>query len=298
MKIYALLVVSICLVGEETATHGSSTVDSNSRYGRTERLQSINGRLLPLERVEEHVIRNDSSARAVERIIQRFDQDGHLMFSEKSLIEERKGPEGPSSIRTTKYETGVNGHEQIAERSMTEIHRAGTTERAETLVERPTVNGSFDLFEKSSVVKTKSGNGFRQDATTYRNGVNGFYEALRVVTDHTQQGASTREQITEYEIGSSGVLELHLQKARISDKHPDGSETEVVDWFGSSVPGVASTSGSGLRLTERETIERVGTPDGSSRETSRVQRPLLSDPKVLGPSAVTSDIICRGKCHQ
>jgi hypothetical protein len=233
----------------------------------------------------------------VERTIQRFDQDGHPGPPEESLIEWQKGA-GKTVLRTTTYRTDINGHREVSERSSTETSKAGATETAETLVERPTINGSFDVVEKSAVLKTESGAGFRQDAVTYRKGVNGFFEALRLVTDHTQQGATATDQTAEYEVGSNGTLELHSQTVRTTAKHANGSETEVVDLFGQSVPGIATTSGSGLQLKERDTVERTVAADGSVHETSRAQRPTVSDPKVLGPTRVISETVCIGKCQE
>jgi hypothetical protein len=116
----------------------------------------------------------------------------------------------------------------------------------------------------------------------------------RRTTFAPQRGAGVQDQTAEYEIGSSGTLELHSQKMRTSAKHADGSETEVVDSFGQSVPGIAGTSDSGLKLKERETIERTVAPDSSIHETSRVQRPMVSDAKVLGPATVVAEVVCRG----
>src|SRR5207248_9345173 len=115
---------------------------TKTSYQRTERLQSINGRLVPLERIEERTIREDSSGRVLERTVHRFDPDGHPSPPEKSLIEEQKGAGGISSVRTTTYRADMNGHMQMAERSATETHKMGPTENAESFIERPTINAA------------------------------------------------------------------------------------------------------------------------------------------------------------
>ncbi len=39
--------------------------------------QSINGRTVPMEQVEEQVLRNDSSGKVTERIVRRYDPQGN-----------------------------------------------------------------------------------------------------------------------------------------------------------------------------------------------------------------------------
>ena len=51
--------------------------NSKNSVETTERMQSINGRMVPLERVEERVLRDDASGRVVERLIHRFDATGN-----------------------------------------------------------------------------------------------------------------------------------------------------------------------------------------------------------------------------
>src|SRR5260370_32183389 len=75
----------------------------------TERLQSINGRMVPWERVEERVLRDDASGRVVERWVRHYDQTGNPTPPEKSLIEETKRSDGGSTVRTTTWRGDVNG---------------------------------------------------------------------------------------------------------------------------------------------------------------------------------------------
>ena len=246
---------------------------------------------MPLEKIEERVIRDDASGRVVERTIQRFDQNGSATAPERIVIEQQG-----STTRSTTYRGDINGAFHVVERSLTETRKSGSTESSETTVERPTVNDSMETVEKISVVKTEVPGGFQQSAVTYRLGADGFYEALRLVTNHQKEAARTRDETAEYEVGSSGRLELHSQTVISTTLRPDGSALEVVDVFGQSVPGLAGTEGSPLKLMERDTTQRRLAADGSVRETFSVQRPSLADPGVLGPSAIVSETVCRGKC--
>ncbi|MGH9674702.1 MAG: hypothetical protein ACRD44_16100, partial [Bryobacteraceae bacterium] len=64
---------------------------------RTERSQSLNGRTVPLESVEERVILDGPEGRVVERLIRRFDPTGRPGAPEKVQIEERRNPDGSST---------------------------------------------------------------------------------------------------------------------------------------------------------------------------------------------------------
>ena len=298
--------------GQETATYQSSTVDVNGRViegpqittnttqtgsVRTERVQSINGRKVPLEQVTERVIR-DGAMRVVERTLQRFDQEGRPAATQITVIEQESGPAGHSMVHSTTSQRDINGNLQILERSLSVTQKTGATETSETSIERPTINGSMEPVEKRSVSKIGSADAVQETSTIYRLGANGFYQAGRVVSEKQKHAGTTTEQVAEYEIGSTGTLALHSQTARRTTKHSDGSETEIVDIFGKSGPGTIGSEGAPLTLQERESVERLIGADGSVRETLRVQRPTVSDPNVLSPPRVVSDTTCRGKCHQ
>jgi hypothetical protein len=69
---------------------------------RTERLQSINGRSVPLEKVEQRVISDDGRTRVVERVVQRFDQTGNPAGTERISEEQTKlGDRGPPHTAPT-----------------------------------------------------------------------------------------------------------------------------------------------------------------------------------------------------
>ena len=304
--------------GQETATYQSSSLDVNGRVLKgpqvttttsktgsvsTERVQSINGRMVPVEEVTERVLR-DGPVIVVERTRQRYDQDGRPTPPEVTLVEQESRPEGGTLVRSTTSRRDINGNRQITERSITEIRKTGTSptgqsrETSETVIERPTINGAMEPVEKRSASKTGSADALKQTTTTYRRGADGFYEATRVVTESQKRMGTTTDQTAEYEIGPSGSLDLHSQTSRRTTKNIDGSETETVDIFGKFVPGTAGTLGTSLKLQEREIVERSPDGNGSVRETLRVQRPTVSDPTVLSTPRVVSETICKGKCHE
>jgi hypothetical protein len=311
-----LLVATFCLTSlcaQDSSTYRLNAPDINGRRvdqgvqvtssksatgsAVTERLQSINGRMVPWERVEERVLRDDASGRVVERWVRHYDQTGNPTPPEKSLIEETKRPGGGSTVRTTTWRGDVNGGMAVTERKVQEVVKTGSGETAETLTERPTVNGGLEAVEKTSSVKTQKPNGFDESTVIYRKGASGFYEAVRLVKDHTEAPGQSVDNTAEYEVGSTGSLELHSQDMRRTVKRADGSEQIDVDSYGKFVAGtVRSASDRGLVLKEREIIERTPVAGSAVRETYSVQRPALADPNRLEPAKVIAEAVCKGKC--
>lgn len=269
---------------------------SDGRSESTEVLQSINGRMVPIQRVQERVLRDDSSGRVVERIIREFDQTGNPSAPAKEIIEEQKRPDGSSTRQVSSYRGDINGSMQLIEKSMTQTQTSASTENAETVVQRPTVNGSLETVEKQSVVKVKQPSGYTEDKTTYRrDGNGGFRAAVRETTEHTEQGQQSSDSTAEYELGSTGQLQLHSQKVTKTITAADGSKDQVVDLFGQNVPGTVDQGG--LKLYEQQLIQKKQRPNEVT-ETVSVRRPTVSDPKVLGSARQISETVCRGKCDQ
>ena len=269
---------------------------ANGRSETTEVVQSINGRSVPIERVEERVVRDDSSGRLVERLIRRYDANGNPTPPAKEIIEEQKRPDGSSTKQVTTYRGDINGNMQVIERSTTQLQTSGSTENAETVVQRPTLNGSLETVEKQSAVKVKQSSGYTEDKTTYRRDGNGsFRPAVRETTEHSEQGQQSNDSTAEYELGSNGQLQLHSQKVTRTVKAADGSKDQVVDIFGQNVPGTVDPGG--LKLFEQQLIQSKVRPN-EVVETLSVRRPSVSDPKTLGPARQLSETVCRGKCEQ
>ena len=261
----------------------------------TERMQSINGRMVPVERVEERVLRDDASGRVVERLIHPFDPMGNPTRPVKETVEEQKRPDGSSTTQTTRYQTDVNGDMQLVQKSTTETRKSGSTETSNTVVQRP-LNGSVETVEKRDIVRVKEGNGYSEDTTTYRrDGNGGFGVALRETKQHTEQGGQSTDNTAEYEIGPEGQLQLHGQTVAKTVTNPDGSKDSVINLYGRSAPGTVD-SDSKLKLFEQQIIEQTPRPGNKVVETVSVRRPTVSDPNTLGPTQQLSETTCKGKC--
>jgi hypothetical protein len=262
----------------------------------TESRQSINGRSVPVEQVETHVLRDDASGKVTERIIRRYDPQGNAMPSVRETVEEQKRPDGSSTIQSTTYRGDINGSMQIAEKTTTESHSTGSGETSETIVQRSTADG-LQTVEKRDEVVVKQPSGYQSESTTYRrDGNGGFFTAVRQTTEHTEQNSQSSDNSAEYEIGPNGQLELHSQMVTKTVARPDGSKDAVVEVYGRNVPGTVSGSDAAMKLQEQQVIETAPGPNNTVVQTLSVRRPSVSDPQTLGPARQISETVCQGDC--
>jgi hypothetical protein len=310
--IFLALAGSLSLAAQQSEVKQTTSVDINGNVlkdgpaiSRTESAnssqttvttQSINGRNVPLEQVEERVLRNDASGKTIERIVRKYDPQGNPLPPVRQTIEEQKRPDGGSLIQSTTYTTDLNGNSQVTEKSVTDTQKNAAGETSETTIQRSTLNG-FETVEKDSTVVSKQATGYQSESTTYRrNQDGGFYPAVRQTTQHTVQGSEASDSSAEYERDSYGELSLHGQTVTRTVTRPDGLKDTVVDIYSRDVPGTASGSGSGLRLQERQIIDSAPGPGGAVIQTLSVQRPTVSDAGTLGPARQLSQTVCKGDC--
>jgi hypothetical protein len=310
--IFATLACSLSLAAQQSNVNSTTLVDINghrvadgptvsqskSANGAdiTETTQSINGRTVPVERVEERVVRNDSSGKVTERIVHRYDPQGNPMPSVKQVIEEQKRPDGGATTESTTYRGDVNGNMQVIEKLVTDTQVSGSSQTSETIVQRPTANG-LATVEKQSQVVNKQSDGYQSQTTTYRSdGNGGFRTAVRQTVDHTKQGSQDSDNSAEYELGPDGQLQLHSQTVTKTVTRPDGSKDTVVDIYSRGVPGTVNGNESGLKLQEQQLIETAPGPNKTVVQTLSVRRPTVSDPGALGPARQLSQTVCQGDC--
>jgi hypothetical protein len=273
-----------------------SQTGSDNESRTTVTTQSINGRSVPLEQVEERVLRNDASGKVTERITRRYDPQGNPLPPVRETIEEQKRPDGSSTVQSTTYRGDINGNMQVIERMVTDTQKNGSGETSDTLVQRPTADG-LQTVEKRSQVVSKQGDSYQSETTTYRNdGNGGFYPAVRQTTEHVAQGSEVSENSAEYERGPTGELQLHGQTVTKTVTHPDGSKDAVVDIYSRNAPGTVSGNESGLKLTEQQMIDSAPGPGNTVVQTLSVRRPTVSDPGTLGPPRQLSQTVCKGDC--
>jgi hypothetical protein len=310
--IFFALACSLCLPAQQSNVTSTTSVDVNGNVVRdgptisqsksanssqtTVTTQSINGRTVPLEEVEERVLRNDASGKVTERIIRRYDPQGNPLPPVRETTEEQKRPDGSSSVQSTTYRADINGNMQIIQKSVTDTQKNGSGETSETVVQRPTGNG-LETVEKQTQVVSKQGDNYQAESTTYRSdGNGGFFPAVRQTTEHTVQGSEVSENSAEYEKGPTGELQLHGQTVTKTVTRSDGSKDVVVDIYSRNVPGTVGGNESGLKLQEQQMIESAPGPGNTVVQTLSVRRPSISDPGTLGPPRPLSQTVCKGDC--
>jgi len=300
------------LTAQQSSVSSSTTVDINgnrvadgpaisetrsaNESQTTVTTQSINGRTVPMEQVEERVVRNDASGKVTERIIRRYDPQGNPMPAVRQTIEELKRSDGSSSTQSTTYRGDINGNMQVVERSVTDTQKTASGETSETVLQRPTSNG-LETVEKQSQVVARQGANYQADSTVYRSdGNGGFFTAVRRSTNHTVRGSEASDNSAEYERGPNGELQLHGQTVTKTVTKPDGTKDAVVEIYSRDVPGTVSGNESGLKLQEEQTIESAPGPGNTVVQSLSVRRPSLADPGTLGPARQLSQTVCKGNC--
>lgn len=306
---FAFLLLLAALAANAQQSNASYTYDLNgnrvegprAQTGKSERkvmVKSASGRTVPSETSEEKVISDAGGVRVVERLVRRYDPDGNPIPPEKIHIEERKNPDGSATVLTTIQRGDVNGTYQVAERSRLESRKSGDTTTTSVAVERPTLNGSFEVIEKKEETARESQAGnLTRNSTVYRRDPNGrFQEAERESLEKKVTGSQSVENAASYLVQNNGRMELVRQKVTRSSKATDGSEHKEVDVFEPAFAGrVTSESDAQPKLREQQVIERKLSAGGAV-ETLSVRRPLPSDPSKLGTLQKVEETICTGEC--
>lgn len=263
--------------------------------GGEQRVRNLNGRMAPLEKVEEKVIREDSTGRVVEKTVRTFDASGEPLPPQRIRITEQKQPDGTKSIETQVFRGNLNGGYSLAERRQALERTSDGRVTIETTVDRPTLNGGLDTVEKVSSTIVKSGEATSEDTMVYRRDPNGsFYRAAREVKETDKKNGATVENTATYIRGDGKDLELSGQTVTETVKRPDGSETRQVSVFGMNAPGRPAAGQPVLR--EQQITEKTRTAGGAV-ETFSIRRPAVDDPSKLGPANKIAEKVCTGPCQ-
>ncbi|MBM3810508.1 MAG: hypothetical protein FJW20_02615 [Acidimicrobiia bacterium] len=260
-------------------------------------IKSINGRNVPVETVEETVISQDSGGRVVERIIRPHDANGRPGAPQKLRIEETNNADGTVNRSTSVYEADLNGRFALRERATTTVSKSGEVERAETRVEVPNINGSLEVSEMSVKVVMGDEKQSHTDVTVLRRDTNGsFTEAARQLIETKVHDSQTITTTAEYNAAVTGKMEFTGQRVARSSKNPDGSEIQVVDVYGTVIPGrTMNANRSGPQLREQQVIEKRVGADNTVVETFSVRRANLES-GALGAAQTISETVCSGAC--
>lgn len=259
--------------------------------------QTLNGRRVPAESVDEKVVSDGPGGKVVERVVKVYDEDGRVVSSEKQVITERKLGEGRSEVSTAVYRSDLNGRMTLAERARTESTASGGQTTSQTVVERASLNGGMEAVERRQSLQQSSNGRTGTDTTIYRKDSNGsFQAAAREVVNITKSGATTTENVTQYNTAATGQMELTGQRVVTTTERPGGGQTQVVDVYGMSAPGRAVPNyASGPQLREQQIIDKSPASGGGFVETYSIRRPG-QESGALGAPVKISETVCTGSC--
>jgi hypothetical protein len=257
--------------------------------------QSINGRQVPLQQSDIHVLSEGPNGRTTETLTRKYDATGQVVSTERTVIEEKKTP-GGAVIHATVYRSDLNGQMPESERRTTEIQTQGTTSTTNVTVSRPGLSGSFDVAEKRNVVTTTDGKTVHETEVVQNPTANGqLVEAAREVREQNTVDGATTSTTARYEPDFTGKMSLSSQEVTTVKKAPDGSLVTAVDLYAPAAYGIARSESATQQLREQDvTVRRE--KNGVVTETTTVSRPTLQDPNRLAPPVPASELVCTGKC--
>ena len=148
--------------------HRVASAEFVSKDGdKAELIQSINGRKVPVERTEVKVLTEQPGHKVTETIVRRYDADGRLSATERTVSDETKNASG-STIQATVYRSDANGRLQESERRTIESQTQGATTTADVTIARAGLSGSFETAEKRKIVTVVDGNTTRESESVAR----------------------------------------------------------------------------------------------------------------------------------
>lgn len=276
---------------------GGATVSTDGVT--TDLRQSINGREVPLEQVQEKVLSKSGNTTVTERIVRHYGANGQVVKTDRVVTEETKTGEGESIVHATTYRSDISGNMNEAERKTVETRKNGAATAIDTAIEKKDLSGSFSVAEKRTATAEPTSDGKRESETVMLRDANGsLYEAQRSSTVETKSGNQTVSNTAIYEPTVSGNLSLTRQQVLKTTANADGSSRQEVEIFGRTSDGRAREAGAPPALTEKRTIERQKGADGAIVETQKVQLPNVNDPGKLDAARKVSETVCRGECTQ
>ncbi|MBI5282863.1 MAG: hypothetical protein HY858_14355 [Candidatus Solibacter usitatus] len=304
MRILAFALIALGLPAQQTQSstyvfdlNGRRSDWTQARSGEgasSETVRDVNGRRVPVEQVQEKILRNEGGVRVVERITKRFDPNGRPLPPEKTVIESTTRADGSGTESVTTYRGDLNGNLQLSERAATQLRKAGDTVTRETSVERAGISGSLEAVERRVSQETVTKTTSEKDETVYSRDSNGrFAEAGRRIVKAATINGQVREQTDEYESVTTGRLQLARTSVATTLKTPDGGERKEVDVYGPAAPGRAVSADGKLQLRERQHFTSRQSADGATVQVFAVQRPNLGAKAGLGPVQTISETVSR-----
>jgi hypothetical protein len=273
-----------------------STQDQSAAGSRTQRMQSVDGRSIPMEQTTENILRNDSGGKIVERIIQTYDANGRPGQIQKILIEETPLPGGGKISKETKSQSDLNGRFSPVERLTTETRVSGQTTTTNITLDRPATNNSFQPAEKRNIVTVGPAGSQQSTEVVERADVAGrFRPVIRNESSTQVAGAKTTANTATYELNMLGKFVLAKQTVATTVTSPTGTVTET-NVFATATLGQSVSDSTPLKLQQQLTKETKIASNGSVTEVVSVRLANPTDPTKLSSPSTISETVCTGKC--
>ena len=205
--------------------------------------------------------------------------NGNKLPPEKVRAVERKAADGSKVVETTVFTSDLNGRLAASERSVITTQQQGSASVSTTVIERPTVNGTFAAVEKTTAQTTDENGRALTNRSTFVLDQNGnFAEAVRERVKRAPEGSGVKEVVQEYRNAQSGKMELSGQRVKVDIPNSDGSTTIEVTIYGAVAQGRAADGK--LKLREQQLITTKPGPGNTQVESISIRRPDLSDSKL------------------
>ena len=129
--------------------------------------QSVNGRVVPLEKTEQTVTKSGNKT-TTETLIKRYNPTGELIMTQRVVNEKETQPNGSSTETAKTFVSDVSGIMKEMERRKVETTVQGSVTTKQTQIDQPGLDGSFQVAEKRSSESQKSGDRTDTKETVYR----------------------------------------------------------------------------------------------------------------------------------
>ncbi len=304
-SISVLLIPAALLAQSSTTTYQTginggrvavSTQDQTATGTRTQRMQSADGRSIPMEQTTENVLRNDAGGKTIERIIQTYDANGRPGQIQKILIEETPLPGGGKISKETKSQSDLNGRFSPVERRTTETRISGQTTTTNVTLDRPATNNSLQPAEKRNIVTVGPAGNQQSTEVVERADVAGrFHPVIRNESTSQASGAKSTENTATYELDMVGKFVLAKQTVATTTTSATGSVTQT-DIYATATLGQSVSGRSPLKLQQQLTSERKIAANGTVTDVVSARLADPADPTKLSSPTTISETVCTGKC--
>lgn len=242
-----------------------------------------NGRRVPLPSPEEKrsqkVVDDGNDGRIVEETIERRDVNGNKLPPEKVRMVERQAADGSKVVEKTVFTSDLNGRLAASERSVITTQQQGSASVSTTVIERPTVNGTFAVVEKTTAQTTDENGRALTNRSTFVLDQNGnFAEAVRERVKRAPEGSGVKR-------SCAGVPQCAIRQDGTERPAGEGRHPEFGWIYNHRSNNLRRSSAGKGRRRQVETARTAvdydqAWPGNTQVESISIRRPDLSDSKL------------------